>query len=285
MSTSATIERIRKEIADLQKKISLEKKKEADAISKENHISKSINKNTSSATLQSKLRQIERCRNDAAKASKNQANLHKKLAAKSSELHRYEQRLKKEQESIRKKFEEEMKQREHELAVTQQALVRELENQKQFIHGLTSSATQTNLDYEESQIEYDVFISHASEDKEDFVRSLAEELMRIGVRVWYDEFSLKWGDSLRRSIDKGLAKSRFGVVVLSPSFFEKRWTQYELDGLVAREMYGGKVILPIWHRVTKDEVMNFSPSLADKLAMNTSIDEISKIAKQLKDLL
>lgn len=117
---------------------------------------------------------------------------------------------------------------------------------------------------------YDCFISHASEDKKEFVRPLAVALQKLGVKVWYDEFELKIGDSLRQSIDKGLGNSRYGVVVLSQSFFAKKWPQYELDGMVAREMNGAKVILPIWHRVTKQEVTKFSSTLADRVAIDST---------------
>ena len=85
---------------------------------------------------------------------------------------------------------------------------------------------------------YDVFVSHASEDKDDFVRPLAQRLRAEHLEVWYDEFTLNVGDSLRRSIDRGLSQSRFGLVVLSPSFFGKQWSQWELDGLVARQNSG-----------------------------------------------
>lgn len=74
----------------------------------------------------------------------------------------------------------------------------------------------------ESNKEYDVFISHASEEKEDVVRPLANALKEKGMSVWYDEFELKIGDSLRRKIDQGLSKSRFGIVVISKSFIQKR---------------------------------------------------------------
>lgn len=67
--------------------------------------------------------------------------------------------------------------------------------------------------------EYDVFICRAGEDKDDVVRPLAHALRALDLEVWYDEFVLKLGDSLRRKIDKGLIACRFGVVVLSPSFF------------------------------------------------------------------
>ncbi|GHX15900.1 toll/interleukin-1 receptor domain-containing protein [Vibrio cholerae] len=135
-----------------------------------------------------------------------------------------------------------------------------------------------------SEVEYDLFISHASEDKEEFVRPLAETLEHMGVKVWYDEFTLKVGDSLRKSIDKGLVNSKYGTVIISSAFCKKNWTQYELDSMVAREMNGHKMILPIWHKVTKDDVLNFSPSLADKVALNTSISSIEDIANDLREV-
>jgi len=118
---------------------------------------------------------------------------------------------------------------------------------------------------------WDVFICHASEDKDAVARPLAEALREAGLSVWYDEFTLTLGDSLRRSIDRGLASSRYGVVILSPNFFRKRWPQHELDGLVSREIDDGeKVILPIWHGMSKEEVLEYSPTLADKFGMPTS---------------
>src|SRR5262249_18107981 len=102
----------------------------------------------------------------------------------------------------------------------------------------------------QSSKKWDVFISHSSEDKDELVRPLAKALQAKGVSVWYDEFSLKMGDSLRASIDYGLVNSRFGVVVLSKSFFAKHWPAQELNGLAAKEVKGKKVILPIWHKVT-----------------------------------
>lgn len=133
---------------------------------------------------------------------------------------------------------------------------------------------------------YDVFISHATEDKDSFVRPLAELLKAKGINVWYDEFSLGWGKSLRKTIDYGLANSRFGVVVLSKSFIKKDWTEYELNGLTAREMSGeDQVILPIWHEVSKSDILKFSPTLVDKMALNTSINTIDEIAEQLESLL
>lgn len=109
---------------------------------------------------------------------------------------------------------------------------------------------------------------------------LAKSLSSAGVKVWYDEFSLSVGDSLSKSIDRGLARSKFGVIVLSEHFISKPWPDYELRGLVSKEIGKDKVILPIWHEISRDKVLDFSPSLADKLALNTSIG-LSKIAVEL----
>jgi TIR domain len=118
-------------------------------------------------------------------------------------------------------------------------------------------------------MEYDVFISHASEDKDAIARPLAIRLRELGIKVWLDEFELRLGDSLRRSIDRGLSQSKFGIVVLSQTFFSKEWPQRELDGLVSKESDNKKVILPIWHNITREEISQFSPILADKLAVST----------------
>jgi hypothetical protein len=134
------------------------------------------------------------------------------------------------------------------------------------------------------QKEWDLFICHASEDKEEIVRPLVDALVNVGYSVWYDEFELKLGDSLRRSIDKGLAQSRYGLVILSPHFFEKNWPQTELDGLAARERDGEKVILPVWHNVDEPTVREYSPTLADRVAALTS-KGLDSIVKKIRNVL
>jgi hypothetical protein len=119
---------------------------------------------------------------------------------------------------------------------------------------------------------YDVFICHASEDKDTFVRPLADALSHRNIEVWYDEFSLKIGDSIRRALDHGLGSCRYGIVVLSSAFFQKNWPQYELDALVEREMVGGDpLLLPIWHGVDHTDVLAYSPALANKKAISSSL--------------
>jgi hypothetical protein len=130
------------------------------------------------------------------------------------------------------------------------------------------------------QAGWDVFISHASEDKDAIATPLANALRKSGLEVWYDDFSLKIGDSLRESIDKGLAGSRFGVVILSPHFFGKHWPQTELNGLATRETDGSKVILPVWHGVGFAEVRGYSVTLADRKAAQTR-DGLQRVIHQI----
>jgi cold shock CspA family protein len=132
-------------------------------------------------------------------------------------------------------------------------------------------------------MKHDIFISHASEDKELFVRELAKSLSDKGLAVWYDEFSLKIGDSLSDSIGKGLTNSSFGVVVISPNFLAKKWPKRELAALVAREDHEDKVILPIWHKITKREVLDHLPLIADKVALNSD-DGIEAVTRKILEV-
>ena len=132
---------------------------------------------------------------------------------------------------------------------------------------------------------YDVFISHATEDKDEVALPLAVALQELGLSVWYDEFALRIGDSLRRKIDAGIAQSRFGVVVLSEHFFAKHWPQYELDGIVAMKFTGKQAILPIWHKLTKAQIIAQSPALADTIARNTTESTIEEIAAEIAEVI
>jgi hypothetical protein len=132
---------------------------------------------------------------------------------------------------------------------------------------------------------YDVFISHASEDKVSIVKPLAEELRALGLKVWYDNFVLRVGDSLARSIDIGLTKSRHGIVVLSKAFFAKNWPEEELDALITREASGKGKILPVWHGVSNEDVANYSALLADRYALDTSTQNIGEMSRSLLEVI
>ena len=116
---------------------------------------------------------------------------------------------------------------------------------------------------------YDVFISHASEDKKEFVAPLVEKLQDAGITVWYDALELQWGKSLREQIDNGIKRSKFAILVLSKHFFEKQWPRRELDGILAKETVSGNAPLPIWYNVTQEDVYEFSPTLSGLYAIST----------------
>lgn len=132
---------------------------------------------------------------------------------------------------------------------------------------------------------YDVFISHASEDKDDIARPLAEALQERRLNVWFDELRLKIGDSLREQIAKGINSSRFAVVILSESFVSKGWTKHEIRGMMTRSIDGQQVILPIWHKFSRQQVIDFDPGLADTVALNTAVSTVEEIADEIADVI
>lgn len=274
------IERTQRELQSLHQKLTDETKKEATKSERISQIKRGISKYTSASVLQSYQNEIARLERDIVDAQKKRADLTKQVSDKTTQLHKYQQELFREQEREQKKFMDSLKRQQDESRRRQDDLLYQVRSSV-----YEPVSTGGLLDVVRT-VKYDAFISHASEDKEDLVRPLAEKLKAAGFSIWYDEFELTIGDRLRRSIDRGLSNSRFGIVVLSPDFFAKNWPQYELDGLVAKEMTGGKVILPLWHKVSKDEVIAQSPTLADRVALNTatfSIDElVEELAKVLK---
>jgi hypothetical protein len=137
-------------------------------------------------------------------------------------------------------------------------------------------------DHNVSRQRIDLFISHASEDKDSIARPLYQALIAHGFSVWFDEAELRIGDSLRTRIDDGLAKCRYGIVILSPSFLRKNWPKKELDALVARETSTGqKAILPVWHNLDSSLLIQYSPTLADRLAVRSG-EGITRIVDEVR---
>ena len=267
-----------KEIADLEKKKAAKDKECAALQGKILSTQKSITKNTSESTLKSKLRQISSYESDLSKKSNDSADLGKKIAEKRKKRADAYLRLQKEQQSEQNK----MQQANQRIQESYRLRINELERQ---IAQSVVSETHFNISGT-SEEEYDVFVSHATEDKESFVDEFVCELKKQGLKVWYDTDVLLWGDSMRTKIDKGLSKSRYGVVVLSPHYIaeHKYWTKAELNGLFQVETVNGKTILPIWHNLTKKQVVEYSPIIADRKAMSTAIMTPEEIANQLKEL-
>lgn len=265
-----------KEIADLEKKKATKDKEVATLQGKINTLKKSINSRTSTSTLNSKMRQIATYESDQARKGQNSAELGKKIAEKRKKRSDAYLKLQKEQQNEQRKQDKANR----EIHASYETRIKEF--QQQLSMPVVTVATPSMVADEE----YDVFVSHAYEDKESFVDEFVEALRDQGLKVWYDTDKLKWGDSMREKIDRGLAKSRYGVVVLSPNYIaeHKYWTKAELNGLFQVETVNGKTILPIWHNLTKKQVVEYSPIIADRKAMTTDSMTPEEIAAKLKEL-
>ena len=275
------INRLTKEIADLRANDAREARKEADLIAKINRANEAASRTRSSSTFQSKAREAERATKDLANVQKRRADIARRLSDKSKSLNSYQGRHSQEvQREAKKRADQEKR-----LIREREQHERRITNEVRSRVALHSTPFETRQQIHQYGDSYDFFISHASEDKDSFVRALAEALQAKGARVWYDEFTLKVGDSLRQKIDEGLLRSRYGIVIISRNFIAKEWPQRELDGLVNLEVDGKSRILPIWHEISKDEVTQYSPTLADKIALNTSILGIEEVAVELAQLL
>ncbi|MBC1645826.1 TIR domain-containing protein [Listeria welshimeri] len=274
-----TVNQLNKDIATLEKKMADLVKKEADRTKKIGTTQRSITKNTSASTLKTKARQIEGYQKELAKILSDKADINKKIADKRKKMSDASLKLQKEESTQAKSL---AKQQEKVYA-TYEKQISELT--KQVTEQATIATTPNNIFNSEGTEEFDVFLSHAAEDKESFCDEFSIILQeKYNLKVWYDSISIKWGDSIRAEIDKGLKKSKFGVVILSRNYIKKYWTNYELEALFQIESNGGKVILPIWHDITKKEIQDFSPTLAGKLAMNTGIMTPDEIAEKLNEL-
>lgn len=272
-----TVNSLDKDIADLEKKKAAADKKAANEAKKANNVT--ISKNASAATIRSKQREIERHKTASNKASAESADYAKKIADKRIKRNNAYQKLQKEQQKEQQ---------------TQQKVFKNMQQEyEKRIAELQSQALPTDINMgnnalrEQTIEEYDVFISHAWEDKDDFVDELVDEMRKVGITVWYDTTKISWGDSMRQRIDEGLRKSKFGVVVLSPNYIAegKYWTKTELNGLFQLESINGKTLLPIWYNLNKQDVINFSPIIADKKALTTASMTAQEIAAELAALL
>ncbi len=135
------------------------------------------------------------------------------------------------------------------------------------------------------EYKYDVFLSHASEDKDDVARPLAQALQQRGLRVWYDEFELRIGDNLVAKLNAGISASRFGILVLSKAFLAKRWTIHELNMLERLWVADDRILFPVWHKITIEELSAYRAWLAIIIGLSTDTYDIREIADEICDVI
>lgn len=263
--TERRISQLETEIANLSRDEAQQTVKVADLTAKINKATIAAAKATTLSAIQSRGREVERHQKSLASVRKKLATIGQRKADKSRKLSDYRRRLARESDQERRGA-----------AATQRG---------SSTGQAAALGDEVPTPLADAHPKYDFFISHASEDKENFVEPLATALDAAGAAVWYDRFVLEVGDKLRERIDDGLASSQFGVVVLSSHFFSKKWPKNELEGLFAREREGQTRILPIRLGLSDDEIERHSLMLAGRFALRSpeqGIDEI--VAALLKKL-
>lgn len=272
MTSDAEVRRLRDASVRLRTQISQESSTVANKRKRAADARSAGSRSSSASYMASKGREAESAERDANAAERKRADLEKRLADNEKRLATAQGRLEREREVAQKRSLDALRRS------SEQALQQFRQPTVNFAAAgpnLAGSPPPSN----------DVFLSHASEDKDSIARPLKEALEARDLSVWFDEIKIKVGQSIRLEIEKGITNARFGVVILSPSFFAKHWTQAELDALFSRKASSGKdIILPVWHKLTKDEVLAQSPLLAGIHGLNTSLSTVEEIADQIAEV-
>lgn len=264
------------DINRLDKNLASEQKKASDADKKIADCQATISRSKVAATIRSKERTIESETKKSISAKSKIADISGKIAKKRKELGDTQVKLSKARTEESEKFQKELK-RSYDRQITK---MKQIQNEE-----IKVVQSEVFNDPSLNDKEYDIFISYASEDS-DYVDKLEASLKKEGVSIWRDKSNIGWGQSIRQSIDNGLLKSKFGLIVISSKYIEKYWTGYELDGILNKESSTGRqMILPLWHNVTKDEIDKKSPSLSNRLALDTRINSLEEIVESFKSLL
>ncbi|MDT2493402.1 TIR domain-containing protein [Enterococcus avium] len=264
------------DINRLEKNLASEQKKASDADKKVADSQATISRSKVASTIRSKQRTIESETKKSVSAKSKVADISGKIAKKRKELGDTQVKLSKARTEESEAFQKDLK-RSYDRQITK---MKQIQNEEMKV-------VQSEIlnDPSLSDKEFDIFISYASEDS-DYVDKLEESFLNADFSVWRDKSNIGWGQTLRQSIDNGLVKSKFGLVVLSSKYIQKYWTGYELDGILNKESSTGRqMILPLWHNVTKDEIDKKSPSLSNRLALDTRINSLDEIVENFKSLL
>lgn len=275
-SIQSSIRSIQRDINHLNDKLTSSRQKSAKEASKVAGASEKLNRgNLSASRISSLTRDVVNGQSAQAKEAKNQASITKELQRKNEKLSDLQIHLSKETQIEQNKSIEKVRK-------DYQTQLSQLRSQQlEVLNTQVSSAVHGN----QGSREYDVFISYAHSDKE-YVERLAQDLQAAGIKVWIDTVELGWGKSLLGSINNGLQKSRFTILVLSKDYFSRFWTKQELRSAFIKEsMRQDETILPIYLNITADEVSEFNFSLGDIMALNAAIltnqDIINAVKKTL----
>jgi hypothetical protein len=268
----AAANQIRTEISRASDTVATKRKKASDALA-------AAGRSKGATTIRTKAAEADRATRDANDAEKKRAGLEKKLAETEVKITKTQQKYEKERSTAQSRALDDLRR-----SAEQSAERFSPSHFGDMLRERNLGPGPSSLQLRQRPTK-DVFLSHASEDKEDIARPLRAALEARGVTVWFDELQMKVGQSIRQEIEAGIAGCRFGVVIVSPHFFAKQWTQAELDALFGKRMdQGQNLVLPIWHHVSKDEVSQHSPLLAGVFALNTAVSTVDEIADSLVEV-
>lgn len=255
--------RLRSDVSKASSTVAAQRKKATDATA-------AAGRSKSAATIRSKNSEADRASKAANGAEKKRASLEKKLADAEVKIARTQAKVDKERQTAQRRAMDDLRR------TTENA---SFQFRPQPGADVPRPAARPEAAREPAK---EVFLSHASEDKDEIARPLKEALESRGISVWFDEIQIQVGQSIRQRIEHGIANCRFGVVVVSPHFFAKQWTNAELDALFSKKMDSGEsMVLPVWHHVSKDEVMHQSPLLSGILALNSATMTVDEMADAL----
>ena len=133
-------------------------------------------------------------------------------------------------------------------------------------------------------MDYDIFISHCHKDKLKYVDNLAEELKKIGIKLFYDSNDITWGDNIKDRIDHGLKNCKLAIVVISNKYFGREWTEYEIEMLLKRQcIENRKFILPILHQIKKRDLEKHYPQLRNISFKYSKSQSTKRLAEEAKN--
>ena len=265
------LNQLNKEIASLEQKMAILVKQEAESARRIGITQLNITKNTSPSILIEKTRQIDLYQKKIDKILTDKANINKKLADKIRRLPDTTLKLQKAEAALSKTLAKKQKQ----ILITYEKQIEDLEN-----HIQVNENAVNRMDHDSNPKEkYDVFLSYAPEDKDSFSDELSAILQyKHGLKILYQSIAISSEASIKKLVNDSIKNSKHALILLSRNYIKKYCKDCKLESLFQLQSNGGKIILPIWHDITKKEIQDFSPTMSQNLVLNTTMmtpEEIS----------
>lgn len=130
----------------------------------------------------------------------------------------------------------------------------------------------------------DAFLCHAWDDRQGIAKDLVDLLIARGASVWFSENDVGLGKPLLRAIDKGLANSRIGIVLVTPALISRIKGEGSIADMELSVLLARNVLVPVVHDTTYDALRAVSPMLASRSGLSTQEDSIAVVADKLAEL-